>query len=83
MCSNNSSKLSYLSLHVGKIDDKPPKQTPKSCCEHYKVPEFCLGLCMAQDETGARSVRRQRPNACSKHEFIIEKCVQSSGSLEP
>merc|ERR1712062_50653 len=62
---------------TGKIDDKTPKPTPKSCCQHYKVPEFCLGLCMDQDETGARSVRTQRPNACSKHEFIIMKCIQS------
>ena len=31
---------------------------------------------MAQNEIGARSVRRRRLNACFKHEPVIEKCIQ-------
>merc|ERR1719188_1754163 len=60
---------------TGKIDHGA--NDPKSCCKDHNVPKFCLGLCMTQDEIGARSMRMRRPNACSKYENDIEKCVQN------
>merc|ERR1711875_30345 len=68
----------YLLVEVdegkGKVDVKP--KDPKACCKEQNVPEFCMGLCMTQDEVGARSVRARRLNACSEHQSVIEKCFQ-------
>ena len=69
--------MNYLLYNLGKTDDRA--YDPVNCCKYrFNIPEFCLGLCTwaswTQNEIGARSVRSQRLNACSKYEAMIEEC---------
>ena len=66
-------KMNNLLYNLGKKDDRA--YDPVNCCKlRFNIPEFCLGLCMIDDETGARSINRRGLNACSKYEAMIEEC---------
>ena len=74
--------MNYLFFNLGKLDDR--SYDPVNCCQYrFKIPEFCLGLCMIHNEIGARSVRSQRLNACSKYEAMIAECFPKHPSPKP
>jgi len=67
--------LDYIRLHFN-----------ETCCEEYKVPEDCMGLCREKDQSRitryleeSRILKELPIDQCVEHEDNIRKCLIEEG----